>query len=84
MPQLVLQAGLLLRREPAELRIAFERAALLSGRQIFIAAEPVSGMAGLILRRTRLIGTVWVGTGIVLKVVPLPICMRLRLPGLSG
>jgi hypothetical protein len=60
--QSLLQTGLLLRREPAELRITFERAALLRGRQIAVLAQPVSGMAGLVLR-TRLIGrlprTLW-------------------------
>jgi hypothetical protein len=80
MLQLVLQPLLLLGRKFAELGIVFEGAALLGRRQIFIAAEPVSGVAGLVLRRMRLIGT-----GIVLKVVPLPIGMlRLWLPGLGG
>ena len=55
------QPRLLLRRKPAELRIVFERAALLRGRQILIAAEPVSGVAGLVLRRMGLIGTAGVG-----------------------
>ena len=53
--QSLLQTGLLLRREPAELRIRFESAALLHGRQITVLAQPVSGMAGLVLR-TRLTG----------------------------
>ena len=77
MLQPLLQLGLLLRRKPAELRIVFERAALLRGRQIFIAAEPVSGVAGLVLRRMELIGTA--GAGILfLKAVPLPV-RRVRL-----
>lgn len=48
--QAILQLPLLGRRKTAELRIVFERAALLRGREIFIAAQPVSGMAGLIGR----------------------------------
>ena len=52
MLQSVLQPGLLLRWKPPELRIVFERAALLRGRQIFIAAKPVSGVPGLVLRTT--------------------------------
>jgi len=78
MLQPLLQAGLLLRRKFSELRIVFERAALLARRQILIAAEPVSGMAGLILRRTGLIGMdgagmTFFGMTFFLKVVPLPV-----------
>lgn len=72
------QPGLLLRRQPAELRIVFKRPALLRGRQILIAAKPVSGVAGLVLRRTDLIGAAGAGTALLLKVVPLPV-RRLRL-----
>ena len=61
------QLGLLLRRKPSELRIVFERAVLLRGRQIFIAAEPVSGVAGLVLRRTSFAGATLVGTNFVLQ-----------------
>jgi len=92
MLQPVLQPRLLLRGKLAELRIVFERAALLRGRQIFIAAEPVSGVARLVLRRTHLIGADGVRTTFLLKVVPLPIRMLrslmlwrlwLRIPGLG-
>ncbi len=82
MLQPLLQAGLLLRGKSSELRIVFERAALLRGRQILIAAEPVSGMAGLVLRRVELIGTAGAGTIFFLKAVPLtvrPLRLRLRL-----
>jgi len=67
------QLRLLRRRKPAELRIVFERAALLRRRQILIAPEPVSGMAGPVLRRMELIGTVGAGTTLFLKAVPLPV-----------
>jgi hypothetical protein len=40
---------LLLRRKASILGIVFERAALLRGRQVFIAAEPVPGVSGLVL-----------------------------------
>ena len=72
------QLRLLLRGKPAELRIVFERAALLRRRQILIAAEPVSGVAGLVLRRMELIGTVRARAILFLKAVPLPV-RRLRL-----
>ena len=72
-----LQLGLLLRGKPAELGIVFERAALLRRRQVFIAAEPVSGVARLVLLRTELIGTAGVGITFFLKAVPLPV-RRLR------
>lgn len=62
------QAGLLLGRKAPELRIVFEGASLLSGRQIFVAAEPVSGVARLILWRACLVRMTFL-----LKVVPLPI-----------
>jgi len=85
MLQLVLQPFLLLGRKLAELRIVFEGAALLSGRQIFIAAEPVSGVAGLVLRWMRLIGAGGVGMTLGLKPVPLPVrVLRLGRPGLGG
>jgi hypothetical protein len=78
MLQPVLQSGLLLLRKPTELRIVFEGAVLLRGWQILIAAEPVAGVAGLVLRRMELIGTA--GTTFFLKVVPLPVGMlRLRM-----
>ena len=73
MLQPVLQSHLLLRWKPPELRIAFERAALLRGRQIFVAAEPVSGVPGLVLRTMRFIGAARVRATFVLKPVPLPI-----------
>src|SRR5208337_2211530 len=73
-----LQLGLLLRGKPAELRIVLESAALLCRWQVFIAAEPVSGVAGLVLRRMELIGTAGVGATLLLKAVPLPV-RRLRL-----
>ena len=75
MLQPVSQPGLLLRRKPTELWIVFERTALLRGRQILIAAEPVSGVAGLVLRRSDLIGSAGAGTTFRLKVVPLPVRM---------
>jgi len=53
MLQSISQSGLLLGRKPAELGIVFEGATLLGRRQILIAAEPISGVAGLVLRRTR-------------------------------
>lgn len=62
-----------MRRKPPELRIVFERAALLRGREIFIAAKPVSGMPGLVLGTMRFIGAAGVGAAFVLKPVPLPI-----------
>ena len=73
MLQFVLQPGLLLRWKPPELRIVFERAALLRGRQIFIAAKPVSGVPGLVLRRTRFIRAAGIRATFFLKPVPLPI-----------
>src|SRR6266404_1207818 len=73
MLQPVLQPGLLLRRKLSELRIVFERTALLGRRQIFIAAEPVSGVPRLVLRTMRLIGAARVRATFVLKPVPLPI-----------
>jgi len=73
MLQPVLQSHLLLRWKPPELRIAFERAALLRGRQIFIAAKPVSGVPGLVLRRTRFIRAAGIRATFFLKPVPLPI-----------
>ncbi len=60
-----------------ELRIVFERAALLCRRQIFIAAQPVSGVTGLVRWRMELIGTAGAGTAFFLKAVPLPV-RRLR------
>src|ERR1700690_3975390 len=62
MLQAVSQPCLLLRRQPAKLRIAFERAALLGGRQIFIVAEPVTGVARLVLRRKGSVGVAGIGT----------------------
>src|SRR6267378_7274302 len=73
MLQPVLQPGLLLRRKPPELRIVFERTALLGRRQIFITAKPVSGVAGLVLRPMRFIGTAGVRATFLLKPGPLPI-----------
>jgi len=74
------QLSLLRRRKPSELRIVFERAVLLRGRQIFIAAQPVSGVAGLVLRRTSFIAAAGVGTTFFLKAVPLPVrILRLRM-----
>ena len=99
MLQPVLQPGLVFRGKLSELRIVFERATLLCGRQIFIAAEPVSGVAGLVLRRSSFIGAARVGTTFFLKPVPLPVrtlrlqmLLRMRLwrplwlrrPGLGG
>jgi len=78
MLQSLLQAGLLLRGKLAELRIAFEGAALLRRRQIFVATQPVSGMAGLVLRRMGLIGAAGAERRFFLKVVPLAVG-RLRL-----
>jgi len=84
MLQFVLQPLLLLRGELAELGIVFEGAMLLGRRQIFVAAEPVSGMAGLVLRRARSIGAAGatgIGTTLLLKVVPLPVrTWRWRMP----
>jgi hypothetical protein len=77
------QSRLLLRRKPAELGIVFERAALLRGRQILVAAEPVSGVAGLVLRRMGWIRAAGVGATFFLKVVPLPVRLRMRLLGRS-
>ena len=71
--QPLLQLGLSLRRKPAELRIIFERPALLRGRQILIAAEPVSGVARLVLRGPGFIGATGIGTIFFLKTVPLPV-----------
>ena len=78
MLQLVFQPPLLLGRKPPELGIVFEGAALLGRRQIFIAAEPVSGVSGLVLRWTGFIraagvGTIVLGTIVILKAMPLPI-----------
>jgi len=73
MLQLVLQPGLLLRRKPPELRIVFERTALLRRRQIFITAKPVSGVPGLVLRTMRFIGAAGVRATFLLKLAPLPI-----------
>ena len=73
MLQPVLQPGLLLRRKLSELRIVFERTALLGRRQIFIAAEPVSGVPRIVLRTMRFIGAARVRATFVLKPVPLPI-----------
>ena len=73
MLQPVLQSHLLLRRKPSELRIVFESAALLRWRQIFIAAKPVSGVPGLVLRRTRFIRAAGIRATFFLKPVPLPI-----------
>jgi hypothetical protein len=73
MLQPVLQSHLLLRRKPSELRIIFESAVLLRGRQIFIAAKPVSGVPGLVLRRTRFIRAAGISATFFLKPVPLPI-----------
>ena len=84
MLQSVLQPGLLLRGKPPELRIVFERAALLCRRQIFIAAEPVSGVAGLILRRTSLSlgrALVRLRTGLLRMRLRRP--LWLRMPGLG-
>src|SRR5271156_2528321 len=75
MLQPVLQPGLLLRWKPPELGIVFEHAALLRRWQVLITAQPVSGVAGLVLRTCR----IGVRTIILLKVVPLPIrTLRLR------
>jgi hypothetical protein len=65
-----------LRSELPELGIVFERTALLRGRQIFIAAQPVSGVAGLVLRRTGSIGAAGAGMTFLLKSVPLAIGLR--------
>jgi len=73
MLELVLQPGLLLRRKPPELRIVFERTALLRRRQIFITAKPVSGVSGLVLRTRRFIGAAGVRATLLLKLAPLPI-----------
>ena len=48
MLQALLQLRLLGRRKLAELCVAFERAALLVRRKVFVAAQPVSGVAGLV------------------------------------
>jgi len=74
------QLSLLRRRKSSELRIVFERAVLLRGWQIFIAAQPVSGVAGLVLRRTSFTAAAGVGTTFFLKAVPLPVrILRLRM-----
>ncbi len=79
MLQAVPQPGLLLRRQPAELRIIFEGAALLCGRHILVMAKPVSGVAGLVLRRMDWIGAAGAGMTFFLKAVPLSVRMlRLR------
>ena len=86
MLQSLLQPRLLLGRQPAKLGIVFERAALLCGRQVFIAAEPVAGVAGLVLRvairrmgfvRASFLNTGW-RRSLFLKMVPLSVG-RLRL-----
>jgi hypothetical protein len=79
MMQPVEQAGLLLRRESAKLGIVFQRAALLGRRQIFVAAEPVSGVARAVLGRTPfMIGiTGAIGTSFRLKLVPLAVLLGL-------
>jgi len=74
--QPLLQLGLPLRSELPELGIVFERTALLRGRQIFIAAQPVSGVAGLVLRWTGSIRAAGAGTTFLLKSVPLAIRLR--------
>jgi len=51
MLQTILQLPLLLRWKPPKLRIVFESAALLRGGQIFVVAQPGSGMTRLIARR---------------------------------
>jgi hypothetical protein len=73
MLQPVLQPRLLLRRKPPELRVVFEGAALLRGREILISAKPVSGVPGLVLRRTRLSGRAGIRAIFFLKPVPLPV-----------
>ena len=73
MPQFVLQLHLLWRRKPPELRVVFEGAALLRGREILISAKPVSGVPGLVLRRTRLSGRAGIRAIFSLKPVPLPV-----------
>jgi len=45
-----LQLRLTGRWKSPELRIVFERATLLVGREIFVATQPVSGMTGLVWR----------------------------------
>jgi hypothetical protein len=70
--QAILQLPLLLGRKPAKLGIVLESAALLRGRQVFVVAQPGSGMAGLV-RRMGLIGTIGVGRSLVLEVVPLAV-----------
>jgi hypothetical protein len=83
------QLGLLLRRKPSELRIVFERAVLLRGRQIFIAAEPVSGVAGLVLRRTNFVLKLALVSLLTLLLLMLLLRMRLwrplrrQMPGLG-
>jgi len=85
MLQPVLQPRLLLWRKPAELGIVFKRAVLLRGWQVFIATEPVSGVARLIARDLCSIGTAGAGMTILLKVVPLPVRTLggRRIPGLG-
>ena len=73
MLQLLLQPRLLLRREPAELGIVFQRATLLRGWEILVAAEPVSGVAGLVLGRMSWIGAAGADTTFFLKVMPLAV-----------
>ena len=68
----------------SELRIVFERAAPLCRRQIFIAAEPVSCVARLILRRTSLSlgrALVRLRTGLLRMRLRRP--LWLRMPGLG-
>lgn len=87
MLQALLQARLLLRRKLAELRVALESAALLGGRHVFIVAEPVSGMAWLVLRGPGAVGAVRIVTTLLLKVMPLSIRIlspRMRLGRMSA
>lgn len=67
-----LQLSLALRRKPAELRIFFQFAALFRWRQILVPAQPVAGVARLILRCTR-IGIDRTGAAIFLETVPLAV-----------
>jgi hypothetical protein len=60
MLQPIFQALLLLGRKLAELGVILQFAALLFWRQIAIVAEPIAGVAGLVLRRPGLGGTIWI------------------------
>ena len=62
-----------MRRQTAKLRIVFERTALLCGRQVFVAAEPVPGVARQVLRRMRCAGMAGTRMFFWLKVVPLSV-----------